>query len=1227
MTDIVITDSDSPIVTATLTLSSSEAGTLSTATSGSVSSTFNGTVWWVTGPIADVNALLAGVSFTPQANWSQNFTITTEVIDSNASSTLYDISNWDQANWDHTANTLSGVKNATVNLPPVINGVPANVVAENTSYSFTPSATDQDSANLTFSIQNKPSWATFNATTGTLNGTPGFSDSGNYTNIIISVTDGLATVTLPTFSIVVTDVNTLPWISDIPNQSGQEDGVIGEINFTVGDLDTPASNLIVTATSSNIDLIPTDSSYLILGGSDTNRTLTIKPAANKHGTAQITISVSDGTFSVNNTFSVEVAPVNDPPTSDGTPPIQATPGVVQGGILTVNNTLADVDGLGTISYKWQVSVDGFTNWTDIAGATANTFTLTQNEVGKYIRSVASYTDGQGTAESVTSSATSAVTNLNDPPTGSVTITGTATQGQTLTATNTLADLDGMGTIGYQWKADGIAISGATNSTLILAESQVGKAITVVASYIDGQGTTESMTSTATGSIANVNDPPTGNVTITGTATQGHTLVAANTLADLDGMGPVTYQWKADNNAISGATGNTLVLTGAHVNKTITVVAIYIDAHGIQESITSTSTGAVANVNDPPTGSVTITGTAVKGQAIAANTLDLSDPDGLGVLSYQWKANGINISGATGETYLLTTSEVGAVITVEVRYTDGHGTTESVTSSPTGAVVNVNSSPTGSVTITGTATQGETLTAANTLADLDGMGTVSYQWKAGGVSIGGATNSSFVLTEAQVGKTLSVVASYTDGFGVHESVTSVATGVVVNLNDPPTGSVTINGSASQGQTLNAINTLADVDGLGTISYQWKADGSVITGATNTIFVVTEAQVGKVITVVASYTDTHGTAESVTSAATGVVSNMNDPPTGSVTITGTATQGESLTAANTLADLDGMGTLSYQWKADNNAISGATGTILVLTEAQVGKTITVVASFTDGHGTAESVTSSATSAVTNLNDPPTGSVTITGTATQGQTLTAANTIADLDGMGTISYQWKADGVAINGATSNILVLAESLVGKIITVVASFTDGHGTVESLTSVATSAVTNVNDSPTGNVTITGTATQGQTLTATNTLGDTDGLGIIGYQWKMDGNAITGATGDTFVLTEAQVGKIITVVASYTDGHGTIENRISPTTGIVTNINDSPTGSVTITGLAAQGQTLTATNTLADLDGLGTISLQWKANGNAISGATGGTLVLTEAQVGKTITVTANYTDGHGTVE
>ncbi|MEO8410984.1 MAG: DUF4347 domain-containing protein, partial [Propionivibrio sp.] len=99
-----------------------------------------------------------------------------------------------------------------------------------------------------------------------------------------------------------------------------------------------------------------------------------------------------------------------------------------------------------------------------------------------------------------------------------------------------------------------------------------------------------------------------------------------------------------------------------------------------------------------------------------------------------------------------------------------------------------------------------------------------------------------------------------------------------------------------------------------------------------------------------------------------------------------------------------------------------------------------------------------------------------------------------------------------------------------------------------------LNAAPTGTVTISGTPTQGQTLTAANTLADADGLGPISYQWRANGSNIAGAIGNTLVLAEAQVGQAMTVVASYTDGHGKNETKISAATVVVANINDAPTG-------------------------------------------------------------------------
>ncbi|MDA7569635.1 hypothetical protein N8742_08050, partial [Emcibacteraceae bacterium] len=83
----------------------------------------------------------------------------------------------------------------------------------------------------------------------------------------------------------------------------------------------------------------------------------------------------------------------------------AYPNPVEGQTLAVVNTLSDDDGLGTISYQWQ------RGGTDISGANASTYTITQSDVGSAITVVASYTDGEGTSETVTSAATSPVSDI------------------------------------------------------------------------------------------------------------------------------------------------------------------------------------------------------------------------------------------------------------------------------------------------------------------------------------------------------------------------------------------------------------------------------------------------------------------------------------------------------------------------------------------------------------------------------------------------------------------------------------------------------------------------------------------------------------------------------------------------------------------------------------------------------------------------------------------------
>ena len=188
-------------------------------------------------------------------------------------------------------------------------------------------------------------------------------------------------------------------------------------------------------------------------------------------------------------------------------------------------------------------------------------------------------------------------------------------------------------------------------------------------------------------------------------------------------------------------------------------------------------------------------------------------------------------------------------------------------------VTSNHSPTGNVTISGEAQQGKTLTVSNTLADADGLGVISYQWLADDEILPNANQTTYNLTQADVGKNLSVSASYTDGFGQFETVTSESV-EIANLNDKPTGKIDIKGAAKVGQTLSVTNTLKDSDGLGEFSYQWFSNKSEIIDATAATYTLSKFDAGKKISVEISYTDGEGTLESLTSSTTATIKPANN-----------------------------------------------------------------------------------------------------------------------------------------------------------------------------------------------------------------------------------------------------------------------------------------------------------------------------------------------------------------
>jgi hypothetical protein len=124
-----------------------------------------------------------------------------------------------------TSGSTTSVGTTVSNTAPVISGTPGTSVVAGNSYSFQPSATDADGDTLSYSISGKPTWASFSSRTGRLSGTTP-TTSGTYSNIVISVSDGTASASLPAFSIQAqaapaqTGSLTLQWTAPVTRADG-----------------------------------------------------------------------------------------------------------------------------------------------------------------------------------------------------------------------------------------------------------------------------------------------------------------------------------------------------------------------------------------------------------------------------------------------------------------------------------------------------------------------------------------------------------------------------------------------------------------------------------------------------------------------------------------------------------------------------------------------------------------------------------------------------------------------------------------------------------------------------------------------------------------------------------------------------------------------------------------------------------------------------------------------
>ncbi len=535
-------------------------------------------------------------------------------------------------------------------------------------------------------------------------------------------------------------------------------------------------------------------------------------------------------------------------------------------------------------------------------------------------------------------------------------------GATLTSTSgNWSAIPAVSSISYKWQKSNdsgtnwVDIPSATAATYLVTATDIGFTLrsSVTVSNTNGSTTSVSASTGVTAPIYNIAAP-----VVRGLLVVGQVLDASDGVWSSPYSINLSYSWRRDNVAISGAISPSYTLTESDIGASISVV------------VTATTLLGSLAVISGQRGAVTIVGNTVlpvvTGSLRVGGTLAVSTGTWIGSPAsntYQWQSsvNGTDwdsISGATNATYVIQAAQAGFYMRAQVfgNKTSSASVVYKITASTlsTSMVPALNIQNTAAPVVTGAWTEGTTITT--TTGSWSATGTYTYQWQSSSdnstwADISGATSSSFALTSSEASKyvRVQVVNTTASGAGIAYSAARSKVGAPFNTVLPAiTGTLKI-GSTQTVSTGTWSNTPTSY------SYQWQKSSDGISwinlsGETANTYVPTFDVANLQIRVNVGGVNSVDTA-TVSSA---VISGFVPPQASAVpAITGTKTVGQTLTSSSGTWPNTSSGYL-YQWQKSSDdgvtwtSISGATSSTYVLVAADAGYVIRSQVSLTANAG---------------------------------------------------------------------------------------------------------------------------------------------------------------------------------------------------------------------------------------------------------------------------------------
>jgi hypothetical protein len=525
---------------------------------------------------------------------------------------------------------------------------------------------------------------------------------------------------------------------------------------------------------------------------------------------------------------------------------------------------------------------------------------------------------------------------------------------------------------YQWRKNGVDIGGATSTSYTINPVGTGDAGSYDCVATNSCGTDTSAAATLTVNVAPsiTVQPQPQTVCSGGSAT--FTVTATGTPAP-------TYQWRKNGVNIGGATSSSYTINPVGTGDAAAYSCVVTNSCG-----SVTSEAAILTVNVAPSISVHPSPQAACPGGSATFNVTAS---GTPAPTYQWRKGGVDIGGATGSSYTINPVAPGDAGSYDVIVTNSCGSATS-----NAATLTINEAP--SVTVDPVSQS--VCSGGSVMFSVSATGTpaLTYQWRKGGVNIGGATSSSYTINPASPGDAGSYDCVVTNACG---SDTSAAATLTVDtapaISEPPVPATACVGDS-------AVFTVT-ASGTPTLTYQWRKNGADLAGETNDFLLIDPVGLGDAGNYSVRVSNGCGSTTSVDAALT-----VNTGPSISVQPASQNTcEGDSVSFSVTAS---GTGTLTYQWRKDGSDILGETNSSYTINPVAAGDAGDYDVVVTDDCG---SVTSDAATLTVGG-----GGVTIDQqpenvAVCQGQP--ASFTVVASGG--SLTYQWRKNTVNIGGATS--------------------------------------------------------------------------------------------------------------------------------------------------------------------------------------------------------------------